>query len=80
MHFYVIIKTVLRLLIFSNNYSSESDPKVLLKEIKALGNTNIEKWMINRLVLNYNIISSDYYYDNKQFREREKALKSVENY
>jgi uncharacterized protein YkwD len=72
-------KTVLRLLIFSNNYSSEPDPKVLLREIRALANTSIEKWMINRLVLNYNIISADYYYDNKQFREREKALKSVKS-
>jgi len=72
-------KTVLRLLIFSNNYASEPDPKVLLREIRALGNTSIEKWMINRLVLNYNIISADYYYDNKKFREREKALKSVKS-
>ncbi|MDG1476723.1 MAG: hypothetical protein P8Q14_06230 [Vicingaceae bacterium] len=72
-------KTVLRLLIFSNNYTSEADPKVLLREIRALANTSIEKWMINRLELNYNIISADYYYDNKKFREREKALKSVKS-
>ena len=72
-------RTVLRLLIFSNNYNTESDPKVLLKEIRALGNTSIEKWMINRLILNYNIISADFYYDNKLFREREKALKSVKS-
>lgn len=72
-------KTVLRLLVFSNNYSSEPDPKVLLREIRALANTSIEKWMINRLVLNYNIISADYYYDNKNFREREKTLKSVKS-
>lgn len=72
-------KTVLRLLIFSNNYSTESELKLLLKEIRALGNTSIEKWMINRLILNYNIISADFYYDNKQFRLREKALKSVKS-
>ncbi|MGB0888420.1 MAG: hypothetical protein ACPGSL_09875 [Vicingaceae bacterium] len=72
-------KMVLRLLIFSANYSSETDPRTLLRDIRALANTSIEKWMINRLVLNYNIISADYYYDNKKFREREKALKSVKN-
>lgn len=72
-------KTVLRLLIFSANYTTVADPKVLLREIKSLNNTSIEKWMINRLILNYNIISADYYYDNKKFREREKALKSVKS-
>jgi len=72
-------ETVLRLLIFSNNYSTESDPNVLLKEIRSLANTSIEKWMINRLLLNYNIISADFYFDNQQFREREKALKSVKS-
>ncbi|MEJ6736482.1 MAG: hypothetical protein QNK84_05555 [Flavobacteriales bacterium] len=72
-------KTVLRLLIFSNNYITESTLKVLLKEIRALGNTSIEKWRLNRLILNYNIISADFYYDNKQFRKREKALKSVKS-
>ena len=49
----------------------------MLREIRSLSNSNIEAWMINRLVLNYNIISADYYYDNKRFKEREKALLNV---
>lgn len=72
-------KTVLRLLIFSTNYTTIQDPKELLREIRLLRNTSIEKWMINRLILNYNIITADYYYDNKKFRERDKALKSVKS-
>ena len=70
-------KSVLRLLLWSNNYKREPDPKLVLREIRLLGSSNIEKWMINRLVLNYNIISADYFYDNKKFNEREKALVNV---
>lgn len=70
-------KTVLRLLLWSNNYKRESNPKLVLREIKLLNSSNIEKWMINRLILNYNLISADYYYDSKKFNEREKALEEV---
>ena len=70
-------KSVLRLLLWSNDYKRESEPKLVLREIRSLSNSNIEAWMINRLVLNYNIISADYYYDNKRFKEREKALLNV---
>lgn len=70
-------KMVLRLLLWSYNYKRETDPKNLLKDIKLLYSTNIEQRMINRLILNYNIISADYYYENKKFKEREKALEDV---
>ncbi len=70
-------KSVLRLLLWSNDYKKETDPKLVLREIKLLNSSSIEKWMINRLVLNYNLISADYYYDNKKFKEREKALEDV---
>ena len=70
-------KAVLRLLLWSSDYKREPDPKLVLREIRLLGSSNIEKWMINRLVLNYNIISADYFYDNKKFIEREKALVNV---
>ena len=70
-------KLVLRLLLWSYNYKREADPKNLLKDIKSLYTTNIEQRMINRLVLNYNIISADYFYENKKFKEREKALEEV---
>ncbi len=70
---------VLRLLLWSEKYSREPDPKILLRDIKALlTNSNVENWQINRLILNYNLIAADYYYDNKLFREREKALVAVQ--
>ena len=70
-------KSVLRLLLWSHDYKREPNPKLVLREIKFLNSSNIEKWMINRLELNYNVISADYYYDNKKFIEREKALVDV---
>ena len=71
-------KIVLRLLLWANKYDREPDPKNLLKDIKLLYNsTTIEQWMINRLILNYNIISADFYYDTKKFKERDKALDEV---
>jgi uncharacterized protein YkwD len=70
-------KLVLRLLLWSYNYKRESNPKLVLRDIKLLHNTSIEKRMINRLILNYNIISADYFYENKNFKEREKSLDEV---
>ena len=70
-------KTVLRLLLWSYDYKREVNPRLVLREIKLLNSSNIEKWMINRLVLNYNLISADYFFDNKKFNEREKALEDV---
>lgn len=71
-------KIVLRLLLWSTKRDRE-DPKYLIRDIKLLlGNSGIEKWQINRLILNFNIIAADYYYDNKKFREREKALGEVQ--
>ncbi len=70
-------QSVLRLLLWSSDYKREVNPRLVLREIKLLASTNIEAWMINRLVLNYNIIAADYFYDNKKFPEREKALINV---
>ena len=70
-------QSVLRLLLWSSDYKRESSPKLVLREIKLLASTNIEAWMINRLILNYNIIAADYFYDNKLFSDREKALINV---
>ena len=70
-------QSVLRLLLWSRDYKRETMPKTVLREIKLLASTNIEAWMINRLVLNYNIIAADYFYDHKLFPDREKALSNV---
>lgn len=72
-------KLVTRLLLWSEK-SSREDPKYLLRDIKQIfTSSSIEKWQINRLILNYNVIAADYYYDNKMFREREKALEEVKD-
>lgn len=69
---------VTRLLLWSNKYSRESDPKYLIRELKGVvGSSKIEKWQTNRLILNFNLIAADFYYDNKMFREREEALDEV---
>jgi hypothetical protein len=70
-------QSVLRLLLWSVDYTRETMPKTVLREIKLLASTNIEAWMINRLILNYNIIAADYFYDNRLFSNREKALDNV---
>ncbi|MCO6501056.1 MAG: CAP domain-containing protein [Vicingus serpentipes] len=71
-------KIALRLLLWATKYSREPNPKDLLREIKALYSTEIEKWQISRLVLNYNLVAADVYYDNNKFKERDKALDEVQ--
>ncbi len=72
-------KVVLKILLWTNKYSRVKEPKYLLKEIKSLYNIGIPNREINLLILNYNIISADFYYESKKFPEREKALKEVRN-
>jgi len=71
-------KIALRLLLWATKYSREPDHKELLKEIRALYNTNIEKWQISRLILNYNLVAADVYYEANKFKERDKALDEVQ--
>jgi len=68
---------VLKLLLWANNFSRVNDPKQVLKDIRALYNLGIANEDINRLILNFNLIAADYYYDNQKFKEREKALDDV---
>lgn len=70
-------KVILNLLLWSEDYSRETDPKNLLKDIKALYGNDIEPYRIHQLILNHNIISADYYYENKKFKERDKSLFEV---
>ncbi|HAW50752.1 MAG TPA: hypothetical protein DCX54_00250 [Flavobacteriales bacterium] len=55
-------------------------PKDFYKDIRKLYNTKIDNYKVNRLLLNYNIISADFYYDRRDFRNRIKALKQVKKY
>lgn len=70
-------KLLLNLLLWTNKYSRVTNPKYLLKDIKLLYNTGIANWKVNQLMLNYHLISADFYYESKKFPEREKALKEV---
>lgn len=70
-------KTILNLLLWSEDLMRETDPKNLLKDIKSLYGTELEPYKVHQLLLNYNIISADYYYETKKFKERDKALLEV---
>lgn len=70
-------KTLLKLLLWSEKYERVTDPKYLLKDIKSLYNTDIEPYKVHQLLLNFHIISADYNYETKKFKEREKSLSEV---
>lgn len=70
-------KAILNLLLWSEDYSRETDPKNLLKDIRSLYGNDIEPYRIHQLILNHNIISADYYYETKKFKERDKSLFEV---
>jgi hypothetical protein len=71
-------KIALRLLLWSNKYSREADPKKIMREIRLLFNSDIDKWKISRLILNYNLIAADVFYETNKFKERDKALGEVQ--
>lgn len=70
-------KATLNLLLWSEDYSRESDPKNLLKDIRVLYGTDLEPYRVHQLMLNHNIISADYYYEAKKFKDRDKSLLEV---
>lgn len=71
-------KQLLKLLLWTEKYDRQKEPKYLLKDIKALyANANIEPYKIHQLLLNFHIISADFYYETKKFKERDKALGEV---
>lgn len=70
-------KYMLNLLLWSTNLKRIKQPKEFLKDIKKLYPTKVQNYHVNRLVLNYYLIAADYYYDVKDFKEREKCLKEV---
>jgi hypothetical protein len=54
--------------------------KDFYKDIRKLYNTKIDNYIVNRLLMNYNIIAADFYYEKQDFRKRVKALKQVNRY
>jgi len=57
-----------------------NQPKDFYKDIRKLYNTKIDNYYVNRLLLNYNIIAADYYYERQDFKNRIRALKQVKKY
>jgi uncharacterized protein YkwD len=71
-------KIALRLLLWSNKFSREVDPKKIMREIRLLYSSDIDKWKISRLILNYNLVAADVYYETNKFNDRDKALSEVQ--
>ena len=49
-----------------------------MREIRLLYSSDIDKWKISRLILNYNLVAADVYYETNKFNERDKALSEVQ--
>ncbi|MBX2842482.1 MAG: hypothetical protein KTR26_11980 [Flammeovirgaceae bacterium] len=56
---------------------SETNELDLKESIKALGNLGIDKSLINRLKLNYNIILSYYLFKRQEFKKKDRVMKEV---
>ena len=54
--------------------------KDFYKDIRKLYNTKIDNYFVNRLLMNYNIIAADFYYEKQNYKERVRALKQVRKY
>lgn len=54
--------------------------KDFYKDIRKLYNTKIDNYYVNRLLMNYNIIAADFYYEKQDFKNRVRALKQVLKY
>ena len=46
-------------------------------DIRRLYNTKVDNYYVNRLLLNYNIIAADFYYEKQDHKNRVKSLKQV---
>lgn len=55
-------------------------PKDFYKDIVKLYSSKIDNYFVNRLLLNYNIIAADFYYERQDYPSRVKALKQVFKY
>ena len=50
------------------------------RDIRKLYNTKIHNYKVNRLLMNFNIIAADYYYEKQDFKNRVRALKQVKRF
>jgi hypothetical protein len=57
-----------------------NSPDPILKNIKTLFNTKVDKKMVNQLYLNYFILVSEFYRKNNKFKFRDEAVGQVRKY
>ncbi len=57
-----------------------SNPDPIIKNIKVLFNTKVDKKMVNQIYLNYYILVTDLYKANKKFKYRDEAVGLVKKY
>ena len=57
-----------------------SNPDPIIKNIKALFNTKVDKKMVNQIYLNYYILVTDFYKINKKYKYRDEAVGLVKKY
>ncbi|MCS6823750.1 MAG: hypothetical protein NZ529_05600 [Cytophagaceae bacterium] len=70
----------MQLLNWYKDPSSMNNPDPLIKNIKTLFNTKIDKKLANQLYLNYYILVSDYYKNNQKYKYRDQAVDIVKKY
>jgi len=64
---------------WEDNYNIVKDAKQLYKDIIKLNALGMDAWRVKQLELNYHLIAADYFYETKQFKEREKSLKKIKD-
>ncbi|MCU0430603.1 MAG: hypothetical protein MUF42_11600 [Cytophagaceae bacterium] len=57
-----------------------SNPDPIIKNIKALFSTKVDKKLVNQLYLNYYILVSDFYRKNNKYKYRDESLAQVKKY
>jgi hypothetical protein len=62
---------------WEKNYALVKDAQSLYKDILKLNSLGLDSWRVKQLELNYHLIAADYFYETKQFKEREKSLKEI---
>lgn len=68
------------LLRWSRNYDYIVKPEELGSRIKKLYATRMPNFKVTRLLLNFNIVAAEYYYEKKMFSERDDALEELRKF
>lgn len=65
---------------WSRNYNYIAHPDELGSRIRKLYATRMPNSKVTMLLLNFNIIAAEYYYENKMFKERDDALEELRKF